>query len=183
MLSGRSSRQRDLRLEAVAREHLPFVWRVMRRLGLSVADADDAAQRVLLTVARRLDDIQPGCERAFLSRTATYIALKSQRSEKRRQEEARADVEVESDAASNPEDLLARRRTLAQLDALLQELPMDLRNVFVLFEIEGLSQEEITHALDLPKGTVASRLRRARKRLSTMLLSRRLVERVIGGMS
>ena len=53
--------------------------------------------------------------------------------------------------------------------------------VFVLFEIEGLGQEEIAHALDVPKGTVASRLRRARSRLATMLVSRRLVDRATGG--
>ncbi len=60
------ARSQKQRLEAIAREYLPFVWRVLRRLGLAPADADDAAQRVLMTVARRdLDgvaqDAAAGC--------------------------------------------------------------------------------------------------------------------------
>jgi RNA polymerase sigma-70 factor (ECF subfamily) len=169
------------RLEAVAREHLPFVWRVLRRLGLSVADADDVAQQVLLTVARRLDDIEPGCERAFLSRTATYIALKARRSEQRRREEPLLEGDGDVAATPNPEELVARRRTLAALDSLLLELPMDLRAVFVLFEIEDMSQDEIALALDIPRGTVGSRLRRARERLARLVVVRRGGVQASGG--
>ena len=107
-----------------------------------------------------------------------WLQGKKQRS----REDVRLDTETHSDASPSPEDLLAARRTLAQLDALLHELPMDLRAVFVLFEIEGLGQDEIAHALDVPKGTVASRLRRARARLAAMLVGRRLVDRAGGGM-
>ena len=169
------------RLEAIVREYLPFVWRVLRRLGLSPADADDAAQRVLLTVARRLADIEPGRERAFLSRTATHIALKAHRSERRRREQPVAVLEHAEATAPDPETLLQKRRTLARLDALLDELALDLRTVFVLFEIEGLTQEEVALALDLPKGTVASRLRRARQRLARLLVTRQIVDQASGG--
>jgi RNA polymerase sigma-70 factor, ECF subfamily len=63
------------------------------------------------------------------------------------------------------------------LDALLASLPLDLRTVFVLYELEELTMAEIARALDLPMGTVASRLRRARETFEE--LSRR-VRRDIG---
>jgi RNA polymerase sigma-70 factor (ECF subfamily) len=49
------------------------------------------------------------------------------------------------------------------LDEALDSLTADLRAPFVLFELEGMSLDEIAEALDIPRGTVASRLRRARK--------------------
>lgn len=178
-----SSDPHQQRLEAIVRQHLPCVWRVLRRLGLSEADADDAAQRVLVTVARRLGDIEPGCERAFLSRTATHIALKAHKKRQRRREQPMPDFEElpVPETAPDPENLLQRRRTLSRLDALLEELPLDIRTVFVLFEIEGMSQEEVALALDLPTGTVASKLRRARQRLARLVVTRKIVESASGG--
>ncbi len=170
------------RFEGIVREHLPFVWRVLRRLGLSVGDADDAAQRVLMTVARRIGDIEPGRERAFLSRTATYVALRARRSRQRLRETDGDSLDDQPLSAPNPEQLLAQRRTLERLDALLEELPMDLRSVFVLFEIEGLAQEEVALALDIPKGTVASRLRRAREQLARLVVCRKVVDYAHGGL-
>jgi RNA polymerase sigma-70 factor (ECF subfamily) len=60
--------------------------------------------------------------------------------------------------------LLDERRRLELLDGLLARLPEDLAEVFVLFELEELTMAEIARLLDLPPGTVASRLRRARER-------------------
>ena len=60
---------------------------------------------------------------------------------------------------------------------MLESLPLDLRTVFVLYELEELTMVEIARALDLPMGTVASRLRRAREAFEE--LSRR-VRRDIG---
>jgi len=48
------------------------------------------------------------------------------------------------------------------LDAVLEDMPIDLRVVFILFEVEELSSIEIGRLLGVPTGTVASRLRRAR---------------------
>jgi RNA polymerase sigma-70 factor (ECF subfamily) len=60
------------------------------------------------------------------------------------------------------DDLVERSRARALLDSILGELPEPLRSVFVLYEIEQLSTHEIADLLGLPRGTVASRLRRAR---------------------
>jgi RNA polymerase sigma factor (sigma-70 family) len=61
------------------------------------------------------------------------------------------------------EDLLDRAKARTVLDAVLAEMPVTLRSVFVLFELEQLSTVEIAELLGVPRGTVASRLRRARE--------------------
>lgn len=146
-----------------ARRYFDFVWRVLRRLGLSTADADDAAQRVMLIATARLADIEAGRERAFLFRTATFIASREHRSRRRRPEDSVADLDDREGPDVDPETLLAERRARERLDAVLRQMPQDLRAAFVLFEIEGLSKEEVAHALEIPPGTAASRLRRARE--------------------
>lgn len=150
---------------AFVREHHAFVWRVLRRFGLSPSDSDDGAQQVFLVAAGRLADIATGKERAFLFRTAMHVASKAHRSRRRRPEDATADCGEQADPAPRPDDLLDRRRARAALDDILSEMPEELRAVIVLFEIEGLTMSEIADALEVPQGTVASRLRRARAEL------------------
>ena len=162
------------------REYFAFVWRLTRRLGLSPADADDATQQVMIVLTRRLADIQPGSERAFLSRTAVHVALKARRSRERRHEVTEALCDELPCAECDLDRLLDQRRARERLDQLLSELPFELRVVLVLFEIEGLSQPEIAAALDIPYGTVASRIRRARKALERLVLRSQPASRVMG---
>jgi RNA polymerase sigma-70 factor (ECF subfamily) len=61
------------------------------------------------------------------------------------------------------EELIDRRRARELLDEILAAMTMELRLVFVLFEVEQLTMAEIARMLELPPGTVASRLRRARE--------------------
>ena len=66
-------------------------------------------------------------------------------------------------ANPDPEELAQRREARHLLDRVLDALPEDMRAVFVLFELEELSLEQIASLLNVPRGTVASRLRRARE--------------------
>lgn len=151
------------RLNELVRAHVPFVWRALRRLGLSPADADDATQRVMLVLADRLADVDPGAERAFLSRTLTRMASRAHRTERRHPVAPLPDADAYPHRVPGPDVLLEQRRAREELDALLSEMPFDLRAAFVLFEIEGCTQPEVAQALGVPRGTVASRLRRARE--------------------
>lgn len=151
------------RISALVKRELAFVWRSLRRLGLGEGEADDAAQQVFLVAARRIADIEPGRERAFLFSTAMHVAAKAHRSRERRREEQQEELEfAQRDSVPNVEELLDRRRARELLDAILDEMPFDMRVVFVLYEVEELTMAEIAVALELPQGTVASRLRRAR---------------------
>ena len=152
--------------ELVERE-FSFVWRLLRRLGLPEGDADDAAQQVFLVAAKRIADIQPGRERAFLFSTAMNVASKSHRSRERRREVLGDDADARfRDSVPGTEELLDRRRAREMFDSILDEMGMDLRVVFVLYEVEELTMAEIAEDLGLPQGTVASRLRRARAEFS-----------------
>lgn len=148
--------------ELVERE-FRFVWRLLRRLGLGESDADDAAQQVFLIAARRFDDIRAGRERSFLYTTAFHVASKTRRGVDRRREDLDADVEPEPDDTVSMEDLVDRRRARELLDSILDTLPLELRAVLVLHEIDELSAAEIAEVVGVPVGTAASRLRRARE--------------------
>jgi RNA polymerase sigma-70 factor (ECF subfamily) len=151
------------RIECLVKDNFASLWRLARRWGLGCADADDVAQRALVIASQRLSEIAEGRERTFLLRTAIFLASKVRRSHRRRPEECVSDWDETMDCGPNPEQLLEQRRARVRLDALLLQLPEDLRAVFVLFELEELSQSEIAETLGIPQGTVASRLRRARK--------------------
>jgi RNA polymerase sigma-70 factor (ECF subfamily) len=66
------------------------------------------------------------------------------------------------DSQPSPEDLSDQNQALRILDRALATMDIDLRAVFVLYEVEELTMSEIAVALQIPAGTVASRLRRAR---------------------
>lgn len=157
---------RTARLSSLAQAHFAYVWRLLRRLGLSDSDADDAAQQAFLIASRRLDDIQPGSERAFLYKAAVHTAYKSRRAQQRRRED---DLDAFSFEAPSPgpDELVDRRRARELLDAIVGMMPLELRVVFVLYEIDGLGTAEIAEVVGIPLGTVASRLRRARSDFET----------------
>lgn len=167
------------RVVALVREHYAFVWRVLRRFGLSPADADDAAQQVFMVLSQRAEDVAFSKERAFLFRTATYVAAKAHRARKRRPEMPTDDWDDNEDSAPQADELVDRRRARELLDRVLAEMPHDLKSVIVLFELEGLTMSEIADALEVPPGTVASRLRRARAELAARV-ARARAERSAG---
>jgi RNA polymerase sigma-70 factor (ECF subfamily) len=166
------------RLRSIVAEHYPSLWRFLRRLGVPEADAEDAAQKCLCVLAQRIDDVAPGKDKSFLFAVALRVA-KAMRRERRFAPGAGDDERLAELPSIGPDagQQLDERRARVVLDALLASLPLDLRAVFVLYELEELTMVEIARALDLPMGTVASRLRRAREAFEE--LSRR-VRRDIG---
>ena len=170
----------ERRFARLFEEHFDFVWRSLRRLGVAQGAVDDAAQEVFVVASRRLAAIEIGKERAFLFGTALRIASDARRSAARRHER---DHEVDTELASSQpgvDELVDRRRARELLDELIAELPEDLRPVFVLFELEGMTAAEIATCLDLRPGTVASRLRRARELFSAAVARREAKRRAHG---
>jgi RNA polymerase sigma-70 factor (ECF subfamily) len=160
----------EARVRRMFDDHFDFVWRTLRRLGLENAAADDAAQEVFVLAARKLDAIAPERERSFLFGSAIRIAANARR--RRSRTEVPLDVESGIDPASPaplPDEQVESRQALERLDRALSSLPDDLRVVLVLTELDAMSQPAIAELLDLPVGTVASRLRRARHDLTSVL--------------
>jgi len=157
------------RLAILFHHHFDMVWRTVRRLGVPPAAIDDATQEVFVIVSRKLDVIEPGKEKAFLYGVAMRVAADARRARNRRGQPAEIELDVLVDAGPNPEDLLDRKRAREHLDSVIAQLSEDVRDVFVLYELESLTMAEIAVALELAPGTVASRLRRAREQFENLI--------------
>lgn len=171
-----------LTVEAIFREHAPYVWRVLRRMGVHEADAEDVCQEVFVVVHRRLGDFDGACAvRTWLYGICVRTASDYRKRPHRRRERPAGDAlpEVGSDAAQ--EDDLERRRARDRLDAALESLDEAKRAVFVLYEIEGLSMAEVVLAIGCPLQTGYSRLHAARKIVMERLAPRDADEREAAG--
>lgn len=159
------------RLSRVLSENLAVLWRFLRRLGVSDGDTDDAVQEVVLVLARKLDHVEVGRERSFVLGTALRVAAGFRRTRRNRREVDGADFSDLESPQLDPEALAERRRFFALCERVLSELPAELRVVFVLYELEELTMAKIATTLDLPPGTVASRLRRSREQFESLAAS------------
>jgi RNA polymerase sigma-70 factor (ECF subfamily) len=149
----------------VFREHAPFVWRALRRLGVREADVEDACQEVFVVVHRRLGDF----EGRSSVRTWVYGICVRVASDWRKRAHVRREIvtdttpEPEPDSGRDPQRALATREARRILDRILDELDDDKRAVFVLYEIEQLGMAEVADSLGCPLQTAYSRLHAARK--------------------
>jgi RNA polymerase sigma-70 factor (ECF subfamily) len=152
-----------IRLRTAIVENYEFIWRSLRRLGVAQSSAEDAAQQVLVVFARRFGDVRPGAERAFLFATAIRVAADYRKKQRRSREVPDSDgLDDHASLAPPADQLIDRGRARELLDRVLEEMPIDLRSVLILFEIENITMAVIAEMLELPPGTVASRIRRAR---------------------
>lgn len=169
-----------LELKQLFQAQYAAVWRLLRRFGVPPSELDDAAQEVFWVTARRLGDIQPGSERAFLYGVALRTASNILRRERAMPNPSDPElIGTLVDTRPSPEEDLDRQRARGLLDVALGRLAVELRTVFVLYELEGLPVKTIAELEEIPLGTAHSRLRRAReefsaiaKRLRAALLAR-----------
>ena len=166
----------------VYEEQFRFVWRSLRRLGVRESDVADAAQDVFLVVHRRLEEFEG---RSKVSTWLYGICYRVAR-DRRRLAHVRHHVDDEAAVAERVDehaDVAAeaeRRQGFALLETILDEMPLEQRAVFTLFELETMSGEEIAAALEIPLGTVYSRLRIAREQFRKALTRLQARERFRG---
>jgi RNA polymerase sigma-70 factor, ECF subfamily len=144
---------------------LPRLWRFALRLTRSVQDAEDLVQRACLRALERRTQWQPGTALlSWLFAIEHSIWLNELRSAQRRRtgsldgEQALAAMAEPESNTGNPELGLHYRQVVAAVEA----LPEAQRVVMLLVAVEGLSYREAAEVLDIPIGTVMSRLARAR---------------------
>ncbi|MEO8905563.1 MAG: sigma-70 family RNA polymerase sigma factor [Polyangiaceae bacterium] len=158
-----------LDLRGLVAAHYASTKRLLRRLGVHTAELDDTTQEVFWIAARRLSDIERGSEKSFLYGVALRVASQ----EVRRQRAADPLAAVEAvprllDLQPSPEEHLQQRQARQLLDSVLRAMPCELREVFVLFELEAMAVQEIAALQEIPIGTASSRLRRAREEFSAI---------------
>lgn len=171
-----------LTVDAIFREHAPYVWRALRRLGVHEADVEDVCQEVFVVVHRRLGSFDGACAvRTWLYGICIRTASDYRRRPHRRRESPAGDDLPDIGSPPAQEDELEQRRALDRLDAALGELDDAKRAVFVLYEIEGLQMPEVAQAIGCPLQTAYSRLHAARRIMTRLLAAEAEAEPSGGG--
>lgn len=172
--------QRTFTSEAM--QYAPQLYSAALRMTRNSADAEDLVQETFLKAYRSFHTFDEGTNlRAWLYRILTNTFINKYRAKQRRpQESDLADVEdlylyrrigaLESALASrSAEDTLFDVFTDDEVKTALEDLPENFRLPVLLADVEGFSYKEIAEMLDIPIGTVMSRLHRGRKAMQRAL--------------
>lgn len=149
----------------------PLAFRVARGVLRNTADAEDVAQDALLRAYCKFRDLRnPARFRSWIVKISFRLALDRWRSKKRREvRETSWSMPVSCAASPTTEQIAASSEFQARLEGALEELPEKFRILVILSAIQGHTLEEISRLLDVPMGTVKSRLFFARKKLAEKL--------------
>ena len=165
-----------------AMEHMPSLYTAALRMTRNPADAEDLVQETYLRAFRGFGGFQEGTNlKAWLYRILTNTFINRYRAKKRRPEETEFDdVEdfylyrrlgglEEARAGRSAEDELMDLFPEQEVKEAVESLPENFRMAVLLADVEGFSYKEIAEILDIPIGTVMSRLHRGRKALQKRL--------------
>jgi len=170
------------KFEGLISEHLDSLYRTALRMTKNTADAEDLVQETCLKAFRYFDRFEEGSNiRAWLFKILTNLFINRYRKQAKEPSLVEYDEtqdyllysKMQDGAAeagnTGPEKDLFDRVLGTEVDKAINDLPEDFRIVVVMAFIEGLAYEEIAQALDVPMGTVKSRLHRGRKLLQKSL--------------
>ncbi len=179
-----------------AMEYMPSLYAAAMRMTRNRADAEDLVQETYLKAYRAFGGFQEGTNlRAWLYRILTNTFINIYRAKKRRPDESDLD-DVEdlylyrrlgaleaAQAGRSAEDEVLDSFTETEVKSALEALPDQFRMAVLLADVEGFQYKEIAEILDIPIGTVMSRLHRGRRALQKSLFEfgrqRRLVDQPV----
>ncbi len=151
--------------------HLDAAYNLARWLTRDGADAEDVVQEAYLRAFKFFDGFHGDNARSWILkivRNTCYSWLQKNRAHAVTTE---FDEEQHGVVDHDTEAVLIGNIDTQMLKRLLNELPLEFREIVILRELEGMSYKEIAGVSDLPLGTVMSRLARARARLQTGLVT------------
>jgi RNA polymerase sigma-70 factor (ECF subfamily) len=156
----------QLGVQQVYERHADFVWRSLQHLGARHADLEDLGQEVFVVVHRKLPTFDGRSKlTTWLFGICLHLVQRHRRRAYLRLEFLHAEPPERVDP-DTPEARYAGEEARVRLERLLDKLGPERRATFVLFEIEGMSCEEIAELTSVPIGTVHSRLHLARKQVA-----------------
>lgn len=168
--------------EEIVSSYSRRVYNLAYRFTSSVDAAEDLTQEVFIRIYRTLNQYDPkqGDLSNWLMRLARNLIIDDYRKRQRNPQDARAeDVEEHvyhlRSATSSPHKDLERQELGKQIQAGIDKLSPDLRTCVILRDIEELSYQEIVNLLQIPEGTVKSRINRGRIELAKVLRRMRVV--------
>ncbi|MFO0651249.1 MAG: sigma-70 family RNA polymerase sigma factor [Polyangiales bacterium] len=159
--------------------HGRFVFMTLQRFGVRGPDVEDLAQEVFVVAFQRLHSRDPAHRvTTWLWGVCMRVASNHRRRAWVRRERPHDETPEPAEETRSPdaEEVAHRRQQRAQLDAILDELDLERRATFVMFEIDGMTCDEIAADMGVPVGTVYSRLHAARKQFQEALRRARLRE-------
>jgi RNA polymerase sigma-70 factor, ECF subfamily len=170
------------RFSDLAMEYMGSLYSAALRMTRNPADAEDLVQETYLKAYRAFGSFQEGTNlKAWLYRILTNTFINSYRARRRRPEQTELDdvedlylyrrlggLEAVSAGRSAEEEVL-EHFTEADIKAAVEALPEQFRMAVLLADVEGFSYKEIAEILDVPIGTVMSRLHRGRRALQKTL--------------
>ena len=188
--NGRRSSKAQSTFELEAMPHVNALYGAAMRFTRSPSDASDLVQETLLKAFKAFDQFEPGTNcKAWLFRilTNTFINKYRRRVKERDILEGSERTAAEHQlvhlpskrATLDPEGALADRTLGDDVQAALEKVPVDFRTVVMLSDVEGFSYKEIADIVDIPVGTVMSRLFRGRRILQDQLFDYAVEEGVL----
>lgn len=163
-------------LDELAAEYRPLAFRTAQAVLGNPADADDVAQEAMIRLHASLPGFRGEAELGtWLYRVALNLSYDHLRRRRRaRREQPLEGASLVSDTPRDPHRRVDAERARAAVTTALGTLPDEQRRPLELRFLSGLSYREIARVLDVPDGTVASRIYRALERLGAELESKHL---------
>lgn len=160
-----------LDIEQVFREHGAFVARVIQRLTSDGPHVDDLVQETFIVAFKKRGEFEGRSSvQTWLYAIARNLCFRHLRSDKRfRAFEKRLVQAADEPAQENPDVGAERRESIARVHRVLQQLPLNQREIAVLYELEGLEGKAIADLVGIPIGTVWTRLTQAREEIEKLM--------------
>ncbi len=150
--------------------HKIAIYRLVYRMVHNRDDAEDLVQEIFIKAYKGIKSFKPGYKfLPWLSRIAVNHTLNFIKKEKKVEVQPLEWVANYNDGKNNPVEIVKQKILKEKVLAAMEQLPNEYRIVLLLRVEEGLSYEEIGQVLNIPRGTVMSRLARARQRLKELL--------------
>ena len=169
--------------EELVRQHTRQVYGLCFRFTNSAQEAQDLTQDVFLRVFKTIKTFRSaeGSFHTWLARVTRNLLIDHYR--RTRQERVTDSIEEQlpmlqekgGSAAARPDQALAGQEAGEILQATLQKLSPDLREAVILRDLQEMEYREIAEVLDIPEGTVKSRINRGRAELARLLRKQKLV--------
>lgn len=158
------SRPRMATFGDIYKEHFDFVWRSVKRLGISDALMDDVVQDIFLVVHRKLPEFQGRSTiKTWLFGIVLRVVSGYRRTARRKPSISMIPDSIKDTKRTNPLESAAKSEAVEILYKLLDSLDDEKREVFVLAELEQMTIQEIADTMGFNVNTVYSRLRAARQ--------------------
>jgi RNA polymerase sigma-70 factor (ECF subfamily) len=169
--------------EVLVKKHQSFIYNVALRVFRNTDDASDMAQEALIKAYKNISNFnEKSSFNTWLYRITINVCIDEQRKRKNRiaiplsankDDDKNSFIENIKDNNYTPEESFLRKEEIHALNSAINRLPENHKIIILLRDIKGLGYDEIGDILNIPKGTVKSKINRARQKLKEIIIEKR----------